>query len=200
MYLTIFSFPLFPILSGHQLRLQTEHCFGVPRAQGQGSVCAVSHLQSWLWLLHSGHIQLAAAGHERPGCVILILLSLSLNITCCRGVTYHFWIASIQKYCQQFLLFSCLFLKYVSVNVTGVFSNELSNSTCRWTRCPIIGQPTMHNICEVLICPVQVFSFSAVLFLFPALDMKVWLRKKNICLSVQQHIRCYKHVFCSFTT
>ena len=52
---------------GGELRVQTQHRLGLPRAKGQGGLCVVSHLQPRLRLLHPGLLQLARGGHELAG-------------------------------------------------------------------------------------------------------------------------------------
>lgn len=61
-----------PSLPARQLCIQTQHCVCISGAQRQGGLCDVTHLQPRLRLLHSGHVHVAAGGHERPGRVILL--------------------------------------------------------------------------------------------------------------------------------
>ena len=52
---------------GGELRIQTQHRLDLPRAQGQGGLRVVSHLQPRLRLLHPGLLQMARGGHEHAG-------------------------------------------------------------------------------------------------------------------------------------
>lgn len=98
-------FPFVPSLPACQLCIQTQHCVSISGAQRQGGVCDVSHLQSRLRLLHSGHVHLATAGHECPGGVIL-LTSLQTQ----QAAAESFKISA--KHAQRFLPF-CIFF-YIS--------------------------------------------------------------------------------------